>query len=278
MTDQEVVEKEDQPKSRKVLWLVIAAAIVIALVVAAALFWYFNRTVPEEVSLEGAVAGVTTTTAAEPEETTTSVADQTTTPASDETTTTAGATSGVEGTWEVDTSIGEFSFEESTASFAGFRVNEELSGIGSAVAVGRTPLVAGTIVIAGTTLAEAVIEADLSGIVTNESRRDRRVKQAVGTSEFPVATFVLTEPIDLGPGAADGEPVTADAVGELTIKGITQPVVIPIEAVLVDDLIVVVGSIDLVFADFDVEVPSAPVVLSAEDHGIMEMQLFFKRT
>jgi polyisoprenoid-binding protein YceI len=138
--------------------------------------------------------------------------------------------------------------------------------------------VAGTIVIGGTTLNEAVIEADLSAIVTNESRRDRRVRGALSTDEFPLATFVLTEPIELGPGAADGEPVVADAVGELTIKGITQPVAIPIEAVLVDDLIVVVGSIDLVFADFDVEVPSAPVVLSAEDHGIMEMQLFLRKT
>jgi len=278
MTDQtEVVEQEDQPKSRKRLWIGVAGVVLIALVVGAALFWYFNRTVPEEVSLEGAVAGVTTTVTTDAEETTTSVAAESTTTAAAEETTVPGV-GGVEGTWVVDTSIGEFSFEESTASFAGFRVNEELTGVGSAVAVGRTPLVAGTIVINGTTLEEAVIEADLTGIVTNESRRDRRVQSAMGTSEFPVATFVLTEPIDLGAGAAEGEPVIADAVGELTIKGITQSVVIPMEAQLVDDLIVVVGSIDLVFADFNVEVPSAPVVLSADDHGIMEMQLLFGRT
>lgn len=278
MTDQtEVVEQEDQPKSRKRLWIAIAGVVLIALVVGAALFWYFNRTVPEEVSLEGAVAGVTTTVAADAEETTTSVAAESTTTAAAEETTVPGV-GGVEGTWVVDTSIGEFSFEESTASFAGFRVNEELTGVGSAVAVGRTPLVAGTIVINGTTLEEAVIEADLTGIVTNESRRDRRVQSAMGTSEFPVAAFVLTEPVELGSAAAGGEAVQVEAAGDLTIKGVTQPVVIPIEAQLVDDLIVVVGSIDLVFADFNVEVPSAPVVLSADDHGIMEMQLLFGKT
>lgn len=279
MADQtEVVEQEDTPHSRRRLWLIIGAAILIALVVAAALFWYFNRTVPEEVSLEEAVAGVTTTTVGETEETTTTAAPEetTTTQGADETT--APTPTGIEGTWVVDPSIGEFSFEESTASFAGFRVNEELSGIGSAVAVGRTPLVEGTIVTAGTTLTEAVIEADLTGIITNESRRDRRVQSAMGTGEFPVATFVLTAPIDLGTGAAEGEPVQAEAAGDLTIKGVTQSVVIPIEGQLVDDLIVVVGSIDLVFADFGVEVPSAPVVLSADDHGIMEMQLFLRRT
>lgn len=279
MTDQEVLEKPAR-RSRKPLWVALAVAAVIALAIAAALVWYFNRTVPEEVSLEGAVAGVTSTTTTAPEATTTSaVAETTTTVAPEETTTTSGAGSdGIDGTWQVDTSIGEFSFEESSASFAGFRVNEELSGIGSAVAVGRTPLVAGTIVIDGTTLSEASIEADLTGIITNESRRDSRVQSALNTREFPVATFVLTEPIDLGAGSAAGEPVIADAMGELTVNGITQPVAIPIEAVLVEDLIVVVGSIDLVFADFDVAVPSAPAVLSAEDHGIMEMQLLFRRT
>jgi hypothetical protein len=49
----------------------------------------------------------------------------------------------------------------------------------------------------------------------------------------------------------------------------------PIEAQLVDDNIVVVGSLDIVFADYGVSVPSAPIVVSAEDHGVVEFQLFF---
>ena len=47
---------------------------------------------------------------------------------------------GVSGLWTVNTSIGEFSYEDSTGTFVGFRVDEELAGIGSTTAVGRTEL------------------------------------------------------------------------------------------------------------------------------------------
>ena len=48
----------------------------------------------------------------------------------------------------------------------GFRVEEELKGIGSTTAVGRTPEVTGTLVIADTTVSEVTIEADMTAITT----------------------------------------------------------------------------------------------------------------
>ena len=38
----------------------------------------------------------------------------------------------------------------------------------------------------------------------------------------------------------------------------------------------VTGSIDIVFADYSIERPSSFVVLSIEDHGIMEFRLHFR--
>ena len=75
----------------------------------------------------------------------------------------------------------------------------------------------------------------------------------------------------------DGEPVSIPAAGDLTVNGITQPVVVDIEAQLVGNLIAVVGSVEITFEDFDVTVPQVPIVLSAEDHGIMEFLLLFER-
>lgn len=256
-------------RSRRGLWIGLGVLALIVVVAGGALYWYFNRDVPEEVSLEAAVAGVTDSTVTEADAGTTAA---TTTTSSDPT----GA-AGIEGRWTVDTSIGEFSFEEATASFAGFRVKEELTALGETEAVGRTPVVAGSIVFEGTTLTETTIEADLTGIVTNESRRDRRVQSALDTDTFPMATFELTEPIDLGSVPAPGDVISVTAVGEMTIHGITNPLEMPLEAQLVDDLIVVVGSTEIVFADYDVTVPSAPVVLSAEDRGPLEIQLLFAR-
>ena len=43
------------------------------------------------------------------------------------------------------------------------------------------------------------------------------------------------------------------------------------------ETVVVVGSTEVVFADYDVEVPSAVIVVSAEDHGVVEFQLLFVR-
>jgi polyisoprenoid-binding protein YceI len=85
---------------------------------------------------------------------------------------------------------------------------------------------------------------------------------------------VLTEPIELGDAAATGDLVSVSADGELTINGVTNQVRIDLEAQLVDGLILVTGSTDLVFADYGVTVPSAPVVVSVEDQGVLEFQLW----
>jgi polyisoprenoid-binding protein YceI len=244
------------PKRR--LWYL---AVPIAMIAAGAVFlwWFFGRPVPEEASLDAAAA---VTTTAVPGET------------ANEGSTASVATGG---TWTVDTAIGEFSFEAATSTFAGFRVNEELSGIGSAVAVGRTPDVTGILVIQDGVVTTASIEVDLTTIVSNESRRDSRVQRALNTSQHPSATFVLDEPIPIGGELSKGETFSVDAAGELTINGITSLVTIPLEGTFVDGSVLLAGGIDITFADFGVQVPSAPVVLSAEDHGILEVQLWFSK-
>lgn len=235
--------------------LVLAALAVVVIAGGAFLWWFFQDDAPDEVDLGAAVDAVedgSSTTSGEG----------------------GGSADGVEGTWTVDTEAGTFDFTDTASgTFVGFRVDEELSSVGSTTAVGRTPEVTGTITIDGTELTEATFEADMTAITTNESRRDDRVQSALDTGNFPTATFVLTEPVDLGAAAESGEPVSVTAVGELTVKGVTQAVSIPLEAQLTGDTIVVVGSMEIVFADYGVEVPSAPVVLSADDEGILEVQL-----
>lgn len=185
---------------------------------------------------------------------------------------------GVEGSWTVDTTVGEFSFEDSTGTFVGFRVREELTGLGQIEAVGRTPQVVGTVTIEGETVTTALIEANVAAITTNDSRRDNRVRAALDVEGFPSATFELTSPIELGAEAVTGEPVAAKASGDLTVHGVTQPVEVDLQAQLVEDTIVVVGAMDVSFGDFGVSVPSAPIVLSADDFGVVELQLFLARS
>jgi len=242
----------------------VGVAAFLVLAGAAGLWFFLSGDEPEEVDLETAAGLLSTTTSTAGPATTVGAEEATSPP-------------GVDGTWTVDTSIGSFSFEDATGSFVGFRVAEELASIGATEAVGRTPEVAGTIEIEGSTLVSAVIEADFTAIVSNDNRRDNKIQGALDTDQFPTAGFVLTEPVDFGSVPAEGEPVSVTATGDLTIHGITNSADIPLEAQLVGETIVVVGSTEVVFADYDVEAPSAVIVLSVEDRGQIELQLFFTR-
>jgi polyisoprenoid-binding protein YceI len=267
------------PRARKRIAVNIASLVVLAaLAFGAFAYWFLSGDAPDEVEISSAVAELTTDTSA----TDTSGTNAPAASATDTSGTVAAATStGIDGTWTVDTSVGEFSYEESTGTFVGFRVEEELSGLGSTTAVGRTPEVSGTVVIDSTsgtaTLTSATIEADLTALTTNDSRRDDKALDALGTDEYPTATFVLLDPIELPTGAADGDTVSVTAHGELTIHGVAQTVDIALDAQLVGNTVVIVGSLDVVFADYGVAVPSSPIVVSAEDHGVIELQLFLSR-
>jgi polyisoprenoid-binding protein YceI len=239
---------------------ILAAVLVVALVGGAGIWWFLRDDAPSEVSLETA---------------TESVADQTTTTAGDGTE--VGTEVDIEGTWTVDTETGEFTYEDATGTFAGFRIEEELNSIGATTAVGRTDAVTGEVTIEGTALTAATFEVDLSTITTETSRRDDEVQDALETDEFPTATFTLTDPVELGETAADGEPISVTATGDLTIHGETRPVELAIEAQLLNGTIVLVANTELTFSDYGVEVPTGGPVVSVEDDGILEAQILLIR-
>ncbi|MDE0663957.1 MAG: YceI family protein [Acidimicrobiaceae bacterium] len=182
------------------------------------------------------------------------------------------------GVWNVEVADNPGDLQgEPTVSFAGFRVDEVLNNIGAFTAVGRTARVSGSIELSDTALVAATVEVQMGTLHTDNSFRDGRIYQALNTSEFPLATFTLAEPVDLPAGMADGEAFSGSAEGDLTIKGVTNRVAFDLQAQLVGDRIVAVGSSDVLFSDYGVTAPTAPIVVSVEDHGIMEFQLLFTR-
>ncbi len=238
--------------------LLATAVLLVVLVVGAGVWWFLRDDAPAEADLATAAQAV-----------------------QDESTTGGDGSSatvdGIEGTWTVDTDTGDFSYEEATGTFAGFRITEELSSIGETTAVGRTGDVSGEATIEGTVLTAASFEVDLTTITTETSMRDDKVQSALDTSEFPTATFALTDPVELDATAETGAPIAVTVAGELTIHGVTQPVEVEVEAQLVDATIVLVATTDISFADFGVEVPSSPAVVSVDDHGTVEAQVLLVR-
>jgi polyisoprenoid-binding protein YceI len=183
----------------------------------------------------------------------------------------AGA-GGIAGSWTVDPSVGSFS--DFSGSFVGYRVKETLASIGATEAVGRTPGVTGSVAVDGTTITAAEITADLSGLKSDDDRRDGQLRrQALETGQFPTASFKLTAPVDLGSVPAEGATVDVTATGDLTLHGVTKSVQVPLQARLQGGVVTIAASLPITFADFSITPPSSMMVLSVEDHGVMELQL-----
>ena len=160
----------------------------------------------------------------------------------------------------------------------GYRVRETLANIGATEAVGRTPDVTGSLTVDGTTITAADFTADLSTLQSDEERRDGQLRQqALETALFPTATFVLTQPIELAEAPADGSTFEVTAVGDLTLHGVTNSVEIPLQAQVSGDVVTIVGSLPIVFADYGMDSPRSMIVLSVEDNGVMELQLQLTR-
>ena len=249
-----------QASSRRRLLLVIVA-IAIALAGAAGLWYLFFRPAgPAPVSLgtlpPGKSSPVGTSAAASPLP--------------------GGSAGDIAGAWSTDPSVG--SFGDFSGTFVGYRVREELASVGATEAVGRTPDVTGSMTIDGTTITAVELTADLTTLQSDEGNRDRQLsRQGLETGQFPTASFALTEPIELGSIPAEGQTIEVTATGALTLHGVTKSVDVPLQARLQGGVITVTGSLPIVFADYGMTPPRAMIVLSVEDHGVMEFQVHFTK-
>ncbi len=242
----------------------------VAVVAIAGGVWYFliREDAPAEVSLNSALTSLNTpvggaTTAATTTTGTTAAAPTTAT------STTAGQVTGVNGTWVPDTT---------QQTFLGYRVQEELVRIGTTTAVGRTSGITGSVTITNNSVTAATITADLTKLASDSSQRDGQLRnQAIETSKFPTATFVLSGAVALPAGFANGDVLTTTLKGKLTLHGVTKDVEIQAEGKVQGGLLVVVGDTQILFADYSIKKPSGASVLSIDDKGILEIQLVLKK-
>jgi polyisoprenoid-binding protein YceI len=152
-------------------------------------------------------------------------------------------------------------------TFVGYRVREEFASIGVADAVGRTAEVTGAAEIDGETITSAELEADMTTLVSDESRRDDALRgRGIETDRYPRAEFRLTEPVDLSRR-------TTATRGELTLHGETQPIRVRVSAQRLQDSVELAGSARIAFADFGIEPPSVAGVVTVEDQGMLEFKL-----
>jgi polyisoprenoid-binding protein YceI len=244
-------------RSRRTLLIGGGALIVVLAVVGFAAWWFLIRDdAPEEASIDDASQTL------------------------DESGSGSSEGASLEGTWQVDDSIGSFDYdaEDFSGTWAGYRFDEELGGIGANTAVGRTPGVTGSMTVEGDEVTAAEVEVDMTTLQSDEDRRDNAItSRGLETDRFPTGMFRLTEPLALPDGVESGERVSTSATGELTLHGVTNPVTLEVEAELRGENAVIVGNAPVAMSDFDIDPPTNAFVLSVEDEGTFEFQVFFSR-
>jgi polyisoprenoid-binding protein YceI len=163
--------------------------------------------------------------------------------------------------------------EQSTVRY---RAMEELSGIGANEAVGETQAIIGTLLFDNSyvPLAGSRIDVDLRTLVSDETRRDNFLYDNVlETGEFPLATFIVTGVDGLDAGLPDGEEVTFQLIGDLTLHGVTNPATWEVTAKRDGDSVTGTANTDFVLEDYEMEKPIVGPVVSIDDDIKLEIDV-----
>jgi polyisoprenoid-binding protein YceI len=175
-----------------------------------------------------------------------------------------------DGTWQVS---------DDGSSYVGYRVKEQLAFLNSpSEAVGRSTAVTGTMQVTGDQVEAVRIQADLTKLTSDESRRDNAIRQRGLESErYPTATFELSEPIQLDGTPTSGQEVSGKGKGRLTVHGVTREVDLELGGRWSGSSIQVAGRLPVKMSDYQIQAPRFGPVVSIEDSAAVEFRLVFER-
>jgi polyisoprenoid-binding protein YceI len=179
--------------------------------------------------------------------------------------TSTGTAVPIDGTWQ-----------PTSESVFGYRVKEILVGQ-STEAAGRTNKVTGEIKLAGTSLVSGQLSVDMTSVTSDESRRDGQFQgRIMDTSSFPTATLKINKPVDFGSVPTNLTKITVNVTADLTLRGTTKTITVPVTARRNGAKIEVNGTIPIVFADWNIPNPTNSLA-KTEDHGVLEFLVVFAK-
>ncbi len=121
------------------------------------------------------------------------------------------------------------------------------------------------------------ITVDLSTLASDESRRDRFIKDnTLQTNRFPEASFVPARATGLPSELPRDGRWTFQLQGNLTIRNVTKPVTWEVQATRSGGVISATAKTNFKFTDFGMQVPRVFLVLSIEDDIHLEITLVAK--
>ena len=171
---------------------------------------------------------------------------------------------------------GEWKVVANSDSVVGYRVKEILFGQDTE-GVGRTKDVSATLSIANNAVSAGSFTVQMGTIMSDAAKRDAQFNNRImDVASYPTSTFTLTKPISLPDNAISGEVISAEATGDLTLRGVTKSVTFPIQAQATSDAFTVVGNITIVFDEWEIPSPGIPGI-TVEPQGLLEFSLVFTK-
>ena len=120
-------------------------------------------------------------------------------------------------------------------------------------------------------------EVNLQSLTSNQSRRDNRIREAnLESNRFPLALFTIISLENAPASFADGDEVTFQADGDITIREITQPTTFDVTAQLNGDTITGVAVAQLKMSDFGFSPPNFANLFSVADEFTAQVEFTFQ--
>lgn len=177
---------------------------------------------------------------------------------------------------------------EATASRSLFRIVPEESEVrfvlqedlfGERIdVIGTTNQVAGDIIVnfsnpAGSEV--GTVRINMRSLTTDNEFRTRALRAEILQSaqpEYEFSDFVPTEIIGLPETAAVGDTIEFQITGDLTIAGVTQPVIFDTTVnVTAEDQLEGTATAEVLYSDFNISIPSAPGVSNITDEVTLQI-------
>lgn len=114
---------------------------------------------------------------------------------------------------------------------------------------------------------------DLRGLKSDESRRDQRVQDALQTSQYPEATFVVEGVTGVPNPVPEGEEFDLQLSGKFTLHGVTKDVVWDVKAKKQGNAVSALATLEITFSDYNINKPNIAGFVSVEDNATIQVQV-----
>jgi polyisoprenoid-binding protein YceI len=112
---------------------------------------------------------------------------------------------------------------------------------------------------------------DLTTLKSDKDMRDRRVQNALETSQYPAATFTVSRVTGFSPSVAAGDEQSLKLTGTLDLHGVKKEITWDVKARKAGNVITALATVTFAFADFSISPPNVGGFVSVEDHITLQM-------